>query len=115
MSKKEKSARVDKSVMALVKDMQSAGFGSAAQFGTEWVEAMSDLGSEVLSFVSDRVKEDVNTQHALLHAKDIGEVQNIQAEFLQKAVDQYTSETGKLVEMSKELLPGFPGKVIMAD
>ena len=88
--------------------LQEMGFGNMASIGTAWVEAMSDMGSEVISFVADRISEDVKTQHELLHCKDAAELQHIQAKFIQKAIDQYTAETGKLVKMSEELfkVPG---------
>ncbi len=84
--------------------LRTMGFGAVAGMGTTWVEVLSDMGSEVLSFVADRIKEDVKTQHEILHCKDVGELQRIQAEFIQTAMDQYAAETGKLVEMSQKLL-----------
>lgn len=81
--------------------LQAYGFNTMTSMGVAWVEALSDMGSEVLSFVADRIKEDVKTQHRLLHCKDVDELQEIQAEFVQKAIDQYRDETGKLVEMSR--------------
>lgn len=113
--KAEKKSAVDPNVLGMMRDLQTAGFGSMTMMGTAWVEAMSDLGSEFLSFVADRVKEDVKTQHEILHAKDINDVQNIQAKFIQKAVDQYSAETGKMVELGQSALAKLPGGVIMSD
>lgn len=75
----------------------------ATWMGTAWLESFADLGSEISSFVADRIKADVQTQHALLHCKTLPEVQHVQAEFLQKAFDQYQAETGKLVDLSVEM------------
>lgn len=83
--------------------LQDQSFKMMSQMGLAWVEGMSELGSEVLSFVADRIKEDVKTQHKMLHCKDVTELQNIQAEFLQTAMDQYAAETGKLVQMSQDI------------
>ncbi|MEL6549038.1 MAG: phasin family protein [Pseudomonadota bacterium] len=84
---------------------QHAGLGSLSWLGTKWVETLSDVGAEWLSFVADRVQEDVKMQHALLHAKDLSEIRHIQAQFLQKAMDDYHDETGKMVEFcSKAML-----------
>ena len=83
--------------------LQDHGFKTMSSMGIAWVEALSDMGSEVMSFVADRIKEDVKTQHKMLHCKDLGELQHIQAQFIQTAIDQYTAETGKLVQMSQEL------------
>ena len=89
--------------------MKDLGFGNMANMGTAWVEALTDMGSEVISFVADRIREDVKTQHEILHCKDVAQLQHIQAEFIQKAVDQYTAETGKLVKMSEDLFKPAKG------
>ncbi len=68
--------------------------------GTVWFERVADLGSEITAFVADRIKEDVQTRHALLHCKSLTEVQHVQAEFFQKAFDQYRTKTAQLVEMT---------------
>lgn len=79
---------------------QEAGLGNLMGMGTAWVEAVSEMGAEVAGFVAERIKEDVKTQHEILHCKNVADLQHIQAQFMQKAMDQYHSETGKLVEMS---------------
>lgn len=81
-----------------------------AWMGTAWFGRVADLGSEVASFVAERIKEDVKTQHALLHCKSLPEVQQVQAAFLQKAFDQYQAETGKLIGMSGMKAVGDPDK-----
>jgi len=83
--------------------MQDQGMKAMSQMGFAWVENLSDLGSEVLSFVADRIKEDVKTQHKMLHCKNVADLQHIQAEFVQTAIDQYTAETGRLVKMGHDL------------
>jgi hypothetical protein len=79
---------------------QEAGFGNMIGMGTAWVEALSDMSAEVVGFVADRIKEDVKTQHEILHCKNAADLQHIQAQFMQNALDQYKAETGKLVEMT---------------
>ena len=91
--------------------LQALGFGNMTSLGVAWIEALGEMGSEVVSFVADRIKEEVKTQHEILHCKDPKELQEIQARFVQKAVDQYSAETGKLVEMSQDLLKGVSEKL----
>jgi len=114
-SKAEETTRPDPNVLNMLRDLQTAGFGTTAMMGTAWVEAMSDLGAEFVGFVAERVKEDVKTQHEILHAKDINEIQAIQAKFIQQAVDQYSAETGKMVELGQSALAKLPGTIIMGD
>jgi hypothetical protein len=86
-------------MMQILSEIQTTGLGSLSWLGTAWVETMNGLGAEWLRFVSERVRADVETQHALLNARDLAEVQHIQAQFLQKAMDDYHDETGRIVEI----------------
>jgi hypothetical protein len=78
-------------------------FKSTVWGGTAWFENLADMGSELSSFLAERIKEDVKTQHALLNCRSMKEVHHVQAEFLQTAIDQYQAETGKLVEMTGDM------------
>lgn len=91
----------DTSTLAAISKLQEAGLGNMLGMSTAWFEAMGEMSAEVASFIADRIKEDVKTQHEILHCKNVADLQHIQAEFIQKAIDQYQAETGKLVEMSK--------------
>lgn len=82
---------------------QAAGLGALNWFGGSSIERMSDMGAEWMTFVAERVREDVALQHSLLHARTPSEVQDLQLAFLQKAIDQYTAETGKMIELSSKL------------
>ncbi|WP_227269496.1 phasin family protein [Roseobacter weihaiensis] len=89
--------------------LQEAGLGNFMGASTAWVEALSDMGAEMASFVAERIKEDVKTQHEILHCKNVADLQQIQAEFIRKALDQYQAETGKLVEMGAKAFAPTPG------
>lgn len=82
--------------------LQKAGLGNMMGMSTAWVEAISDMGAEVATFVAERIKEDVKTQHEILHCKNVADLQHIQAECVQKAMNQYQVETGKLLKMGTD-------------
>ena len=86
--------------------LQDAGLGNLAGMGNAWFETMGDIGAEVMTFMADRIKQDVDTQHKIMHCKSAADLQHIQAEFMQKAMDQYQAETGKLVEMGTKAMTG---------
>lgn len=69
-----------------------------------FVHHMRDMGAEWLGFVAARLQEDVALQHALLHAKSPAEAQQIQLAFLDRAVEQYTAETGRMLNLSTRML-----------
>ena len=101
---KSKSKADSNPAMTAMSEMQKAGLGSMMWMNTTMMESFADLGSEVLQFIADRIAEDVKTQHQCLHCKDISELQKIQSGFIQKAIEQYTAETGKLVQMSNDMM-----------
>ena len=83
--------------------MQDAGLDPTRWLGTAWLEGMGQIGAELADFLAARISEDVKTQHEILHCKDPGELQAIQTRFMARAVEQYSAETGKLVEMSQDM------------
>ena len=80
-------------------DMNRAGLGAAAWMSAGMMETLTALGNEVMAFVTARIAEDMKTQHALLTCKDMAEAQRIQVEFVKTALEHYTAETGKLVQL----------------
>jgi len=99
MTTKDKSKDTVSPMNVLIDAMQNASTALMPGFGPEWLEAMSKVGHEMLTFMSERVKEDIQTQQALLQAKGIAEIQQIQADFLKRAQEDYTVEMAKLVEL----------------
>ena len=93
----------DDAPLTAITQLQEAGFGNMVGLGAAWFETLGDMSAEVLSFVADRVKEDVKAQHEMMHCKSPSELQHIQSQFLQKAIDQYQAETGKLVDMGSKV------------
>lgn len=94
-------------VMAdLMGQYQKMGVNAMSMMGGDWMERMSDMGAEMLQFYTARVQEDVELYHKLLHSKSLGEMQEIQGEFLQRAIDRYTEETGRMIEMGKSAFTG---------
>lgn len=95
----KQSATANEAPLAALTQFQESGFGNMVGMSRAWMETFSEMGAEVAGFVADRIKEDVKTQHEMMHCKNVSELQHIQAEFIQRTLDQYQAETGKLVEM----------------
>lgn len=92
-----------------VLDTLAAMAPAASWMTPAWIDTMTELGSNLASFVALRFKEDLDLQQALLQCRSLAEVQHVQAAFLQKAFAQYQAETGKLItatgRMAAELHP----------
>lgn len=102
-TKAETQKTIEDTPMKAMTELQEAGLGNMMGLGTAWAEAFGDMSSEFASFVADRIKEDVKTQHEVLHCKSVGDLQQIQSQFVQKAIEQYQAETGKLFEMGTKV------------
>lgn len=72
--------------------------------GIAWMETIGDMNAEFIGFVADRIKEDVKTQHEMLHCKTAADLQHVQAQFIQTAIEQYQVETCKLVALGNKAL-----------
>lgn len=95
---KDDKTKVDVSPMTNLMDaIQEASTKIMPGFGPEWFETMNKVGTEMLTFMSNRIKQDIQTQQELLQAKGIAEIQKIQADFLKKTMEDYTAEMTKLM------------------
>jgi hypothetical protein len=91
--------------------MRDAGLENLLGMSTAWMEAMGEVGAEFAHFMTDRIQQDIKTQHAMMNCKSIEEFQRLQMEFLRKAMAEYQAETGKLLEMSmKAFMPAADRK-----
>ncbi|WP_322889532.1 MULTISPECIES: phasin family protein [unclassified Yoonia] len=86
-----------------VLDTLAAVTPAATWMNTAWIEAMTEVGSELATFVAERLRQDIELQQALLRCRSLAEVPHVQAEFFQKALDQYQAETGKLIEITGKM------------
>ena len=84
--------------------MQTASLNSMAWLGTAWMSNAGDVGTELMQFLAKRIKEDVRTQHEMLHCKDLTKLQDIQMRFVQTAMEQYAAETEKLLQMGSDMM-----------
>ena len=67
------------------------------------LEGMTAMQREIMEFGSARLRQDLETQEELKNCKDLQEAFRMQAEFAQKAMQQYAEEMSKLVELSTKI------------
>lgn len=84
--------------------MQAENMERFSLLGAAFAENVGKMNTEVLRFLGERLQEDLKTQRALMQCRDIAKMSEIQSEFLRKAFDQYTAETGKMVQMSMQIV-----------
>ncbi|WP_176473845.1 phasin family protein [Actibacterium ureilyticum] len=84
--------------------MQAENVERLNLLGTAFVENIGKMNTEVLRFLGERLQEDLKTQHALMQCHDVARMSEIQSAFLKTAFEQYTAETGKMVQMGMQIV-----------
>ena len=62
---------------------------------TAWLDIMT----ESARFVADRFRQELDTQQAILGCRKLEDFLRLQAEFYQKAIEQYTSEATRVAQL----------------
>ena len=75
------------------------GTGLPLAAGAVAIQAWSEVGTEALRFLWDRLQQDVRTQNALLACTSLEELRQVQTEFFTSAQQQYADEARKLFEI----------------
>ena len=94
----------DKDPLSAMYEFQETSLGPLRLFGEAMLTWSTEMGAEVTGFLSDRLREDARTQHEILHCRDPEALQAIQMRFMRKALEDYTAETGRIVELSQSLI-----------
>jgi hypothetical protein len=68
------------------------------------MEGVTRFQKELVDFVSERIRHDMETQQALLRCRSFDEVRDVQATFLQTAMDQYSEEANRLMRLGSEVV-----------
>ena len=72
--------------------------------GQAVIEGVTRFRRELADFVSERIRHDMETQKAMLRCRSLDEFREVQAEFLRTAVDQYSAEASKLMQLGTEMM-----------
>lgn len=78
---------------------QPFGTGLPLAAGAVAIQAWSEVGTEALRFLWDRLQQDVRTQNALLACTSLEELRKVQAEFFTAAQQQYADEARKVLDI----------------
>lgn len=62
-------------------------------------KAWMDIMSESTRFLTERLKQDLETQKAMLACKTPAELLQVQSQFLTSAIEHYSKETARLYKM----------------
>lgn len=98
------------SVQDLVIDHVTASQQEALQTveiaGRALFSNLTRVQSEIAAFVSERIRQDLDTQSELIRCRNLSEVRDVQSRFFRAAVDQYARETTRLMRLGSEIAAG---------
>jgi hypothetical protein len=67
------------------------------------LDGMRRTQREISAFVAERIRQDLDTQSALLRCRSLDEVRDLQVRFFRTAVEQYSSEAVQLIGIGREM------------
>jgi hypothetical protein len=71
--------------------------------GRAFLEGMSTTRQEIADFLAERIRQDLDTQQAMLRCRSLDEFREIQAGYLKTALSQYGSEASRLMRLGSKL------------
>lgn len=72
--------------------------------GTAMFEGLSKAQKEISEFVSERIRQDFEAQSEFLRCRTIDDVREVQTKFFKTAMDQYSAEATRLMEIGAEMM-----------
>jgi hypothetical protein len=94
-STRESISRVARTQQQTLESMERAG--------TSILTALSEVQKEIAGFVSERIRQDLQTQQELLACRTLDDVREVQSRFLRSTIDQYSAEASKLMRLGAEI------------
>jgi hypothetical protein len=64
---------------------------------------LTEMQKEIAEFVSERIRQDLETQQDLLRCRTLDDVREVQSRFFRTTLDQYSTEATKLMQLSAEV------------
>jgi hypothetical protein len=83
--------------------IQQQALGSMERASTSILTGVSEMQKEIAGFVSERIRQDLETQHELLSCRTMGELREVQTRFLRTTIDQYSTEATKLIQLGAQV------------
>ena len=67
--------------------------------GAAMLEGLAKAQSEISDFITERIRQDVETQAEMLRCQTLDDVRDLQTRFYRTAVDQYAAEVSRLMQI----------------
>lgn len=88
-----------KTTTTALSGLATTGMEPLVSAGWAFMEGWVDATGEIVTFLVRRIQSDIDLQHQILQCRDPAELVRIQTAFVEKAIEDYRAETGKLAQI----------------
>ena len=89
--------------IAVATKTQQQAVESMERASASMLTGVTEMQKEIAGFVSERIRQDLETQQELLRCRTLDEVREVQSRFFRTTLDQYSAEATKLMQLSTEV------------
>ena len=72
--------------------------------GAAMLEGLTKAQTEISDFITQRIRQDVETQAEMLRCRTLDDVRDLQTRFFKTAFDQYAGEASKLMKIGTDMM-----------
>ena len=72
--------------------------------GAAMLEGLTKAQTEISDFITQRIRQDVETQAEMLRCRTLDDVRDLQTRFFKTALDQYAGEASKLMKIGTDMM-----------
>ena len=72
--------------------------------GAAMLEGLTKAQHEISDFITERIRQDVETQAEMLRCRTLDDVRDLQTRFFKTAVDQYAAEMSRLMQIGTDTM-----------
>ena len=72
--------------------------------GAAMLEGLTKAQAEISDFITQRIRQDIETQAEMLRCRTLDDVRDLQARFFKTALDQYAAEMSRLMKIGTDMM-----------
>jgi hypothetical protein len=99
----ETFAATTRESLAVATRTQQQAVASMERSSSSMLTGLTEMQKEIAEFVSERIRQDLETQQDLLRCRTLDDVREVQSRFFRTTIDQYSAEVTKLMQISAEV------------
>jgi hypothetical protein len=89
--------------IAVATRTQQQAVDSMERSSAAMLTGLAEMQKEIAGFVSERIRQDLETQQELLRCRTFDDIREAQSRFFRTTLDQYSAEATKLMQLGTEV------------